>query len=87
MRFTLGIAVFIALAVTAPTVAHHSHGNYDMTQYTNLKGKVTEIHWINPHSWIYLEVTNEKGELRLPTGVPRLGRFKRFCTLSESVRL
>jgi hypothetical protein len=42
--------------------AHHSHGNYNMTEYTTLKGVVKEVHWINPHTWIYLEVTDEKGE-------------------------
>jgi hypothetical protein len=48
--------------VIVPVWAHHSHGNYDMTKFTNLKGKVTEIHWINPHTWIYLEVTGDKGQ-------------------------
>jgi hypothetical protein len=29
----------------------------------------------------------KRGELRLPTGVPRLVLFRRFCTLTENVRL
>jgi len=33
-----------------------------MSEYIRVEGTVTEIHWINPHSWIYLEVTNEDGE-------------------------
>jgi hypothetical protein len=41
---------------------HHSHGNYNMTEYTTLTGVVKEVHWINPHTWIYLEVKNDKGE-------------------------
>jgi hypothetical protein len=61
-RTSFVLALICSVVAIVPLWAHHSHGNYNMTQYTNLKGKVTEIHWINPHSWIYLEVTNEKGE-------------------------
>ena len=42
--------------------AHHSHSNYETTQYTHLEGRVTEFHWMNPHTWIYIEVTGEDGE-------------------------
>ena len=41
---------------------HHSHTNYDMTVYTHLEGSVTDILWINPHIWIYIEVTGDDGE-------------------------
>jgi Family of unknown function (DUF6152) len=51
------VAVFaVALAVTLPLWAHHSHGNYAMETYTELKGTVQEVHWLNPHTWVYLEV-------------------------------
>ena len=56
----LGAALF---GVTA--LAHHSHGNYLMTEYIRLEGTVTEIHWINPHSWIYLEVAGDDGAPRV----------------------
>ncbi len=56
------IATGIALAAAWPATAHHSHGNYEMTEYIGMEGTVTEIHWINPHSWIYLEVTGENGQ-------------------------
>jgi hypothetical protein len=29
-----------------------------MTEYTHLEGVVQEMHWINPHAWIYLEVVD-----------------------------
>jgi hypothetical protein len=35
---------------------------YNMTEYTILKGVVREVHWINPHTWIYIEVKDDKGE-------------------------
>jgi len=57
----LGRAVLLLL-LAVPLAAHHSHGNYNMTAYTVLKGVVKEVHWINPHTWIYIEVKDGKGE-------------------------
>ena len=54
-------AVLCLLVVAAPTGAHHSHGNYTDT-FTDLEGTVREIHLINPHSWIYLEVKGAGGQ-------------------------
>ena len=42
--------------------AHHSHGNYLMTEYTHLTGVVQDIHLVNPHSWLFVEVTGDDGE-------------------------
>ncbi len=56
------LATGLALAAAPAAMAHHSHGNYEMTEYIRMEGTVTEIHWINPHSWIYLEVTGEDGQ-------------------------
>ena len=41
--------------------AHHSHGNYELHEYTQLTGTVRQVIWINPHAWIHLEVANEAG--------------------------
>jgi len=61
MRVICG-AVAIGLIVLAlPASAHHSHGLYK-DSFTDLQGVVKEVHWINPHTWIYLEVKDEKGE-------------------------
>ena len=58
---TIGLVVIGVLALSWSASAHHSHGNYDMQKYTNLKGTVKEVHWMNPHSWVYLEVADDKG--------------------------
>ncbi|HEY5622460.1 MAG TPA: DUF6152 family protein [Gammaproteobacteria bacterium] len=49
-------------AWSATAVAHHSHTNYLTTEFIHLEGVVAEMHWMNPHTWIYLEVTNDDGE-------------------------
>lgn len=44
-----------------PGGAHHSHGNYALSDFTHLEGTVREVHLLNPHSWIFLEVPGEGG--------------------------
>jgi len=56
---SFAVATFVALGV--PAWAHHSHANYDLDQFTNLSGTVTEIAWTNPHVWVYMEVDDEQG--------------------------
>ena len=59
---------FIALtAIAASTVAfsawaHHSHGAYAMTEYTQVAGTVTDVYWINPHAWVYIDVVEDSGQ-------------------------
>ena len=56
------VLLVAGLVTSTPVWAHHSHANYDTTEYLNVEGTVTDIHWINPHIWIYVEVTGEDGE-------------------------
>src|SRR2546422_4823188 len=61
IRF-LGIAATCAVVAVLPVLAHHSHGNYDTSKWTTMEGKVTELHLLVPHSWLYVEVKDDKGE-------------------------
>ena len=70
MRFKLalvvGIAVIGVVAFDLPAWSHHSHGNY--TQETqDLEGIVTEVHAVNPHSWVYINVTDASGNTQIWT--------------------
>ena len=56
------LAMTGALALALPTWAHHSHGNYQKVEFIDLEGVVTEVHLINPHSWVFMEVTDDKGQ-------------------------
>ena len=58
---SLRLAIVCAVCAVVPAWAHHSHGNYDLTAWTTMEGKVTEVHLLVPHSWIYLEVKNTGG--------------------------
>ena len=55
--------VVSALVATHPAVwGHHSHANYLEGEWLFLEGMVREIHWMNPHSWIYLDVVGSDGQ-------------------------
>ena len=61
----LSLAAVTVYVLALPAWAHHSHGNYQMTEYTYLEGMVKEVHWVNPHSWLYIEVLDADGQPKL----------------------
>ena len=50
------------LASSAAAFAHHSHANYDITKWIVVEGTVKQVVFIAPHSLVYLDVKNAKGE-------------------------
>jgi Family of unknown function (DUF6152) len=59
MTKLLGIFLF---AAALPTWAHHSFAaEFDVTKPVKLQGTVTKMEWINPHSWIHMDVKNSDG--------------------------
>jgi hypothetical protein len=53
--------VLCALIASPSLQAHHSHGNYVDT-FTDIEGVVKEVHLMNPHSWVYLDVKGPDGQ-------------------------
>src|SRR5271169_2345704 len=52
----------VLLAATLPAWAHHSFASeFDVSKPVKLQGKVTQMEWINPHSWIHIDVKNSDG--------------------------
>jgi hypothetical protein len=63
-RASLAVAPLIATLVllSAPPVrAHHSGAMFDMAHQITLTGVVTKVEWTNPHTFMYLNVKNDKG--------------------------
>jgi hypothetical protein len=56
------LAVALTAAIAVPVRAHHSFSaEFDEAKPVTLRGTVTKMEWINPHSWIHMDVTGEDG--------------------------
>ena len=66
MRHILGGAAAVAALLTtaARTEAHHAFAaEFDATQPITLRGTVTRVEWINPHTWIHIDVKDADGKV------------------------
>lgn len=64
MRSAVAICLAAAAAVIAPQAAwsHHAFGaEFDPNRPLVLRGPVTKVEWVNPHTWIHIEVTRDDG--------------------------
>jgi len=59
IALSVGLGVLMA---TAPVSAHHAFAaEFDATKPIRLRGTVTKMEWINPHTWIHIEVKRPNG--------------------------
>jgi len=55
-------ALLTAFTLERPAAAHHAFGSeFDANCPVLLKGKIAKIEWVNPHTWIHVEITKEDG--------------------------
>jgi len=60
---TLVIHGAACMLVTSAAHAHHAFATeFDVNRQVELRGKVTKVELINPHSWIHIEVVDESGK-------------------------
>jgi hypothetical protein len=79
MHCKASIFLFLACCVAAlPVAAHHSvSGQFDREKRVSLTGVITKVDWINPHTYLHLEVRDDDGSVTtwrresLPTAMLR----------------
>jgi hypothetical protein len=58
------LAVAASLGMMVPANAHHAFSaEFDAGQPIELKGVVTKLELVNPHSWLYLDVKQADGNV------------------------
>jgi hypothetical protein len=63
-QLSMMVAVALVLLWAAPVLAHHAFAaEFDANAPVQLRGTVTKMEWINPHSWIYIDVKEPDGKV------------------------
>lgn len=86
----LGLLAFIP---ATPVDGHHAFAaEFDASKPVSLQGTITRMEWVNPHSWVHLDVTKPDGTVEQwmveggpPTSLLRRGFTKRDLPVGAEI--
>lgn len=95
IRGLLYLASAVLVALVGPSVyAHHSAAMFDRKVTLTLSGTVKRFDYVNPHSWLYVDVMNADGsttewgfELDAPPRLRRIGVSPTFWQVGDAIKL
>ena len=65
-RLVYVVAACLGISLhSVPLAAHHSFAaEFDEKKPVTLKGTITRMEWVNPHSWLYIDVKGPDGKIQ-----------------------
>ena len=93
-KIAIVVAGFALLASVKPMIAHHSFSaEFDANKPFKMTGTVTKVEWMNPHTFFYIDVTDEKTkkvtnwamEMGSPNGLMRQGWSRNTMKIGDTV--
>jgi hypothetical protein len=95
MKFKLAVlGAAMAMVAAVPSMAHHSFSAEYESKSITIKGKFTKMDWVNPHSWVHIDVvgadgkvTSWAGETPPPNGLYRNGWRKDTLKEGEMIEI
>ena len=74
--FRIVASASLSMAAALPLAAHHSFSaEFDSSKPVTLEGTVVKLEWVNPHSWLEIDVPKPDGTVdhwRLEGGSPNV---------------
>ena len=88
------IGIGVILAAVPAAGLHVFAAEFDDTKPINLQGKVTKVELVNPHSWIWIDVTGKDGKVTTwgieggpPSNLFRNGITKTSLPIGTEIKL
>jgi hypothetical protein len=90
----ISVCASLCLAMVSVAWAHHSQSEYDLRSKVEVEGTVTKVEWKSPHVWVYVDVTDAKGqkvnwsfELPSPVTLMRRGWTRDSLKVGEHIKV
>ena len=91
----IGLVALLVALYAVPVATHHNfRAEFDINAPFTVTGTVTKLEWTNPHTWFYLDVTDETGavvnwamEMGSPNALMRAGWKRTSMNSGDVVRV